>query len=410
MWSLKVLIWILSILAIEVFSHSCNWETKRIEFIDAEMSFDLPNIQFDKCKWGKSNNSVFSCGEKKIDKICIEIISSDLNKFPNEIFSICPVDFVKLMNNNKLSKLVLTDFNKAKNLTKLIITTSNITTLQDSVFKEAPNLQYLSLTSCGIKDVAETTFKGAEKLIGLYLKDNDIESLAQNTFNQLLNLKFLDLTNNFIEVVNFSLIENTNLEKVSLKSNNIKSIKPCTFDNKPKLIMADFKENECIKFDDTVVKNNELMPLKRAAKKCFANFKGVTGEIYLRTDEVNFKLEGQMSEISSLWTVLWILLICIMSLLVLTITLAVYMNKKIRMINITGNTIPLNDMGNDYDYCDDLENRRYIRQRTYETINESPTTSNQVMENNEKETKNNTSDRVKSTNPFLSNRFTQIFN
>jgi hypothetical protein len=112
------------------------------------------------------------------------------------------------------------------------------------------------------------------------------------------------------------------------------------------------------------------MPLKRAAKKCFANFVNVTGEIYLRTDEVNFKLEGQMSEISSLWIALWILLICITSLLVLTITLAVYMNKKIPMINKSGNKSrkPLNDMGNDYDYSDDLENI-HIRQRTCDTMN-----------------------------------------
>ncbi len=48
--------------------------------------------------------------------------------------------------------------------------------------------------------MAETAFGGTEKLIGIYLKENAIESLEQNTFSQLSNLKFLDLTNNKIQI------------------------------------------------------------------------------------------------------------------------------------------------------------------------------------------------------------------
>ncbi|XP_059162589.1 toll-like receptor 4 [Physella acuta] len=86
--------------------------------------------------------------------------------------------------------------NVTTNLSQLILTNNNISTIESGSFHVVPNLEVLSLRGNKLSRVFKYMFEGLNRLKNLDLAVNDIESIETDTFDSFPNLTQLDLSRN----------------------------------------------------------------------------------------------------------------------------------------------------------------------------------------------------------------------
>lgn len=146
---------------------------------------------------------------------------------------------------------------------------NNLTYLPVTIGKQFPVLQTLSLAGCRVKFVKNENFKDMEKLKLLFLGSNQIETIPEDAFSDLTNLECLSLCGNQIKILPDKLLaklnhlnhfradanpitilsekvfaENSELEKISIRSGHLMTIK-FDFRKLKKISLIVFDHNPC---------------------------------------------------------------------------------------------------------------------------------------------------------------------
>lgn len=146
---------------------------------------------------------------------------------------------------------------------------NNLTYLPLEIGKQFTALQTLSLTGSRIKFVKNENFKDMKKLTNLLLGSNRIEAIPDDAFSDLSNLEFLSLCGNQIKILSDKLLaklnhlnhfradanpittlsekvfsENSELEKISIRSGHLMTIK-FDFRKLKKISLITFIYNPC---------------------------------------------------------------------------------------------------------------------------------------------------------------------
>lgn len=119
--------------------------------------------------------------------------------------------------------------------------------LRRSEFKDAnlPNLHKLFMKNCTLQEIHKDAFKGLELLIELDLSNNYLKVLEPGVFADVLRLRVLILNFNFVERLEDYLFDNlTYFTKLELKNNQLRYIAPRTFVDVPKLSQIYLESNQ----------------------------------------------------------------------------------------------------------------------------------------------------------------------
>nr|XP_054753730.1 leucine-rich repeat-containing protein 15-like [Lytechinus pictus] len=107
---------------------------------------------------------------------------------------------------------------------------NNLTEIRNSqVFSGLDNLKTLTLDKTNLVQLAEDSFINIPQIRHLYLTRNRLSNLPINVFANLLNLTFLNLSDNALDRVTLLFQNNLRLEIIDLSSNMITWIDPDTF-------------------------------------------------------------------------------------------------------------------------------------------------------------------------------------
>lgn len=249
------------------------------------------NLKEVKCKhssvqWNYFKRSLFSCRieNQKIDDIGFTITRSSnttvelldiqnatevkylpaniAEKFPHIVaFQVydCSVESINEVNFKNLLKLRYLhlprneiehiDNNAFRDLIKLewlSLFHNKIEYIDPRIFRTLQHLKFLHLGENRIEVLSSTTFVPLRQLQVLNLKKNKINFLHHSTFELLGNLKNLSLSNNnFIEIEDLLLKNNSRIEYIWLHANKIKFLKSSIFDHMKNLKYLNLEENVC---------------------------------------------------------------------------------------------------------------------------------------------------------------------
>uniref|UniRef100_A0A182Q2D5 Ig-like domain-containing protein n=1 Tax=Anopheles farauti TaxID=69004 RepID=A0A182Q2D5_9DIPT len=143
------------------------------------------------------------------------------NRLSHETISAQLSDLRKLqelsLNNNRLHRLPV--LRGVRNLTKLFASNNEIETIDGEALAGLPLLKFLDLSRNAIQEVQYNTFPVKNSLQYLNLNFNKLHTLTKGTFDRLQSLKRLEISSNGLEEVQSLTFQNLNQLK-SLKLNN----------------------------------------------------------------------------------------------------------------------------------------------------------------------------------------------
>ncbi|XP_045189093.2 toll-like receptor 4 [Mercenaria mercenaria] len=226
---------------------------RNLEYLDLhEMRFRTELLQFCMC-------------ENKI-----ETLRCDKNMIWNWKGKLLGLNRLKNLTlaNNACSRISYDFFDNMTSLVSLNISKNFLGTplskdYNGQTFKKLANLETLSLAYNGIKQLPINFFRGLTRLRNLTLKGNQIAHVDWNT-QYMENLSFVDLADNFIEVINESVRKNWDklASKTNLSVNLAKNNLQCTCQHldlikwfsETRVHFMDYKTYTC-KFDNGSVGN-----------------------------------------------------------------------------------------------------------------------------------------------------------
>ena len=129
------------------------------------------------------------------------------------------------LDSNAITSIVNGAFTGLTNLTELVLSRNQITTLDAGVFLDLQSLQMLQLHRNSITSIVKGAFTGLTNLKTLHLSRNHITTLDAGVFLDLQSLQMLQLhTNSITSIVNGAFTGLTNLITLSLSSNYITTL------------------------------------------------------------------------------------------------------------------------------------------------------------------------------------------
>ncbi|XP_041462983.1 leucine-rich repeat-containing protein 15-like [Lytechinus variegatus] len=160
----------------------------------------------------------------------LELGGNHLREPPCDAFGAGNVLRSLSLSNNLIFSLPQYCFAKLHLLRILDLSGNNLTEIRNSrVFSGLDNLETLSLDKTNLVQLAEDSFINIPQIRHLYLKRNRLSNLPINVFANLVNLTFLNLSDNALDRVTLLFQNNLRLEIIDLSSNMITWIDPDTF-------------------------------------------------------------------------------------------------------------------------------------------------------------------------------------
>ena len=105
-------------------------------------------------------------------------------------------------------------FEHLKNLEILgLASNQKLNSLPAKCFNGLSNLRELDLCHCGLTDIQEDTFSNLTKLKNLNLSSNKLISIHYNRFGKLINLEYLNINYNFMNITGDNLLEINKINK-----------------------------------------------------------------------------------------------------------------------------------------------------------------------------------------------------
>ncbi|KAF7995516.1 hypothetical protein HCN44_006623 [Aphidius gifuensis] len=140
-----------------------------------------------------------------------------------------------------LPENIFDGFDKIK---ELYIQENNLDYITPGVFNKLLNLTWLDLSDNNLAFLLKNTFYGLESLKTLNLSKNDLQMFDINAFGDLKNLETLLLDENNIDILSSDILSGLeSLEKLSLASNELENLQDDTFSNSKRLTELDISKN-----------------------------------------------------------------------------------------------------------------------------------------------------------------------
>lgn len=135
-----------------------------------------------------------------------------------------------------------------KNLKKIIVRKSQLTSVDDNSFESLQHVAQLILADNEIKAISEDAFQTVKSSLEIIdLSNNKIARLELKTFHNLMQLKVLNLNGNRLVKLNSNLLsQDNNLQQFTASKNKLKSIGAYLMNNLRSLQLADFTDNQCV--------------------------------------------------------------------------------------------------------------------------------------------------------------------
>ena len=157
------------------------------------------------------------------------ISNNEIQEIKPEIFSYLPSLSILDLRANKITSWNSTFLANNQKLRHLDLSGNQIQSIDGNAFANLPNLRTLSIGSL-LTQVPVLASLG--QLENLYLNKNEIKEVSTESFKSLVNLKDLDLSENLIGSIDFSMRPEkilSKLERLNLKLNNISVIQDNAF-------------------------------------------------------------------------------------------------------------------------------------------------------------------------------------
>ncbi len=215
---------------------------------------------YGKCRIDNEYCSCQYIGNNVIIKLdCIEVTNEDFVQNLTRIRE--NYDFSQMRSLNIRNKLINTISNSnvrhicSLNLIHLSMDDNKIKSIERGIFNSMLQLKYLSLALNEIELIEADTFLNEpfeSNILELYLSENKLIKIQQKTFNGLFRLQILYIDKNQIEEIEVNSFENLNdLKLLHIHFNKIKIIRSFTFKNLNKLdvLKADNNEIEIVEMN-----------------------------------------------------------------------------------------------------------------------------------------------------------------
>jgi Leucine-rich repeat (LRR) protein len=296
--------------------------------------FQEPKWEFCSCRLGEKNftgtldmhiNREEFLNIRNLKEL-VNIKRSEMSDLPKHLFTDFPkLDFLYIKDITGLNPLRKEFFNgNASSITKLWIQKSTFRTIFRSTFENAPNIEHLCLPYTEIEVLEEGSLDDIPKLKGLFLKGNKIRFLYKSIFRNNKDLEELDFTDNKLESLDFSLLQNPKIINLLFEQNPVEMVDPMFFYKKTSLNYIGLKDNVCVnkEFDGV---HGEVYKVKQGLEICFLNYKNLTNEVYLMMNELEAKIyENQGNNEGSSETVTILIILQTGVLLITIIGLCIY--------------------------------------------------------------------------------------
>ncbi|XP_075551631.1 uncharacterized protein LOC142585057 isoform X2 [Dermacentor variabilis] len=152
------------------------------------------------------------------------------------------------LSGNLFSTLQKNDFPLMPQLTILVLSSSNVSSLGEDVFGNLPMLKNVYLQGNKIRNIEADTFVSNKNLRNLHLSHNPIESIAAEAFRGLTALETLDLRSCLLTDVHGELLVHPkNLTHLWLDGNEIESLRPHAFENLKRLQVLSLTRNKLVR-------------------------------------------------------------------------------------------------------------------------------------------------------------------
>uniref|UniRef100_A0A8D0GZW9 Uncharacterized protein n=1 Tax=Sphenodon punctatus TaxID=8508 RepID=A0A8D0GZW9_SPHPU len=126
------------------------------------------------------------------------------------------------ISHSKIKQLQISDFSRMSGLEELILACSGTESVEINTFKSLDKLKTLELWKNKIKHIPTSLPPSLEVL---KLGDNSLSILLDSDFDGLKNLRVLDVQNNMILALSFSILYSLcNLQSLTLDGNNMESV------------------------------------------------------------------------------------------------------------------------------------------------------------------------------------------
>ncbi|GAB0099786.1 TOLL [Sergentomyia squamirostris] len=190
---------------------------------------------------------------------------------------------------NKLIRQHMSGFG---NLTRLVISSSQIKEIPTDLFDDVPNIMWLNLKTNSIQTI-QNAFTKLNKLEFLELGENKLHAIEEGIFRNNSHLKILNLWTNSLKNLTKNVFVGTEmLHTLDLSFNEIKTFDPDVFDLLPNLSVIRLNKNNFTKLPEGLFKNNRKLseftllynqePLKMLPDGFFANLTHLK-DIYIRS-------------------------------------------------------------------------------------------------------------------------------
>ncbi|KAM9788935.1 relaxin receptor 2a [Neosynchiropus ocellatus] len=194
----------------------------------------------------------------------LSLKNNEIQVLPDFVFSECTSLERLFIQNNLLSHISKDAFSGMHGLKRLFLSENFIFSLIPGVFKDLHQLQWLLLDHNPLSVVSPDSFFGLQSLIYLSMVNTSLRQIPHPSFCQHMPaLNWLDLAGNFIQNLNYSILQTcSSLEVLLLIDNQIERIPENTFQSLWKLADLNLSKNRI-----TALPENTFRSLSKSLRK-----------------------------------------------------------------------------------------------------------------------------------------------
>ncbi|XP_076257217.1 G-protein coupled receptor rickets isoform X2 [Rhynchophorus ferrugineus] len=206
-----------------------------------------------------------------------------------------PYSITKLdLTSNNITILNETSLSHFLHLEDLTLSDNKLERIHSKTFAKNIQLKRLILQNCGLKAIPSDALKSLVKLQTLLLKRNKIVDIDDMAFSNLTSLRILELDNNFLTQIPLAITKLPDLQELSISGNRIKYITGGLLQQTPALELLELKGNPLVAVDSNAF--SHLPRLRRLvlsdARKLstFPNLNGTSSLEVLRLDRAGLSI------------------------------------------------------------------------------------------------------------------------
>lgn len=180
--------------------------------------------------------------------------------FPSEIFKNHP-NLNQATIHCPIQRLSASDFENAKNLTYLTLSSKKLHRINAGTFQHLKNVSSLNLAYNSIFHLEDNAFNGMSQLNDLYLQKNKLEHLNRNCFVGAPKIQSINLQSNRLNAIEDGTFDLPAVNKIILKDNQLMTLPDQLFVHAPNLEYLDLSYNRFNRFPEAICHSPSLEKL-----------------------------------------------------------------------------------------------------------------------------------------------------